>query len=179
MEQRLGDSSELDAGFEELVRSYGRLIRAAISRVAGPEAERLGPDVEQRLLTELWKRYRRDDVIRHPSSYLYRAAVRETVRALRAEARAAESALDAEPAALTRDDPHTRMEGNELAATLDEELDALLPERARAVRYHLAGFPVNEIMDLHGWSYSKARNLIARGLADLRQRLRRRGIDGR
>ena len=46
------------------------------------------------------------------------------------------------------------------------------------MRAHLAGFDVQEIIGMYGWPYQKARNLIARGMADLRAALRRRGIDG-
>jgi hypothetical protein len=37
---------------------------------------------------------------------------------------------------------------------------------------------VAAIMPMYGWSYQKARNLIARGMSDLRSELRRRGVDG-
>jgi hypothetical protein len=33
-------------------------------------------------------------------------------------------------------------------------------------------------MEMYGWSYQKARNLVARGMADLREALARRGIHG-
>jgi hypothetical protein len=45
------------------------------------------------------------------------------------------------------------------------------------VRAHLAGFDVRDIMEMWGWTYQTARHAIARGMADLRVALRRRGID--
>lgn len=42
---------------------------------------------------------------------------------------------------------------------------------------HLAGFSAEEIMAMHGWPYQKARNLIARGMAELREKLRAEGVD--
>ena len=57
-----------------------------------------------------------------------------------------------------------------------EALAAMAPDRARAVRGHLAGFSVEELMKLYGWTYQRARNLIARGMADLRSELRQRGL---
>jgi DNA-directed RNA polymerase specialized sigma24 family protein len=44
------------------------------------------------------------------------------------------------------------------------------------VRAHLQGLSVAEIMALYGWSYQKARNLIARRMADLRGALREKGV---
>jgi len=43
------------------------------------------------------------------------------------------------------------------------------------VMAHLAGYEVKEIMAMFEWPYHKARNLIARGMADLRRKLDARG----
>jgi RNA polymerase sigma factor (sigma-70 family) len=71
----------------------------------------------------------------------------------------------------------------------DEELDALELSRAVAagveripasrrpvVRMYLVGYPREEIARLMGWSEAKTRNLLYRGLADLRAELTARGI---
>ena len=55
-------------------------------------------------------------------------------------------------------------------------MQVMAPDRARAVRGHLAGFNVEELMTLYGWTYQRARNLIARGMADLRTELRAKGL---
>jgi RNA polymerase sigma-70 factor (ECF subfamily) len=41
---------------------------------------------------------------------------------------------------------------------------------------HLAGYPREEIARLMGWTEAKTRNLLYRGLADLRERLTAEGI---
>ena len=64
------------------------------------------------------------------------------------------------------------------AALVESRVSALAVDRQRAVRAHLAGFDVREIMRMHGWPYQKARNLIARGMAELRAALHERGIHG-
>ena len=46
------------------------------------------------------------------------------------------------------------------------------------MRAHLAGFDVREVMSMNGWPYQKARNLIARGMSELRAALQERGIRG-
>jgi DNA-directed RNA polymerase specialized sigma24 family protein len=46
------------------------------------------------------------------------------------------------------------------------------------VKAHLMGYSAQEIMTMHGWSYNTARNLVARGMADLRLELERRGVHG-
>jgi DNA-directed RNA polymerase specialized sigma24 family protein len=52
---------------------------------------------------------------------------------------------------------------------------ARLPDRRRtAVGLHLEGLTTQEIADLLGWSEPKARNLVYRGLNDVRQSLKGR-----
>jgi DNA-directed RNA polymerase specialized sigma24 family protein len=41
---------------------------------------------------------------------------------------------------------------------------------------HLQGYPREEIAELMGWTEAKTRNLLYRGLADLRDRLTEQGI---
>jgi DNA-directed RNA polymerase specialized sigma24 family protein len=53
-----------------------------------------------------------------------------------------------------------------------------LPDnRRRAVGLHLEGLTSQEIADLLGWSEPKARNLVYRGLKDVREQLQAEGID--
>jgi RNA polymerase sigma factor (sigma-70 family) len=171
----------LEERFEELVRQYGRLIRSVVLRVGGPRAFDRAEDIEQRVLVELWKQVSREQPIDYPSSYLYRAAVRETVRTMRRALRRSEEALEEGQAVEvdTAPDPAARAQGRELGRLVEEAVAALAPDRRLAVRCHLAGHRVREIMTEQGWTYQKARNLIARGMADLRRGLRTRGIDGR
>jgi DNA-directed RNA polymerase specialized sigma24 family protein len=163
-----------------MVRQYSRLIRAAIGRTGGKEVADLGSEIEQRVLTDLWRQVAGEQVIHHPSSYIYRAAVRETVRVLRREKRhEIKTAAAAVEGVLSRSGvgPERAMQSKQVGKAVDDVLSELTEDRARAVRAHLAGFKVKEIMDMYQWSYQRARNLVARGMSDLRRGLRRRGID--
>lgn len=171
-------SGQEEGNFEAVVRQYGRLIRAVVARIGGPDVDEQLEDIEQQILVSLWKSgVGSEQNVDHPSSYIYRAAVRETVRALRRSGsrRMAEMEDRASPAPR----PDRIAEHRELGHRIRRQVAGLRAERRRAVEAHLAGFGVREIMAMHGWSYQKARNLVARGLADLRQRLRQEGIDER
>jgi RNA polymerase sigma-70 factor (ECF subfamily) len=164
-----------NARLEELVRQYGRLIRNVISRIAGRAAPLIGEDIEQEIVLALWRQINREQTIEHPASYIYRAAVRETVRQLQRETARRSEPLSEELSASVRDsghDPHAALAAKDLATKLQAAIDHLAPDRRRAVRAHLAGFEVAEIMQMTSWSYQKTRNLIARGIADLRKALR-------
>lgn len=177
----LPDEASLDRSprFEWLVRGFGRLVAHAVRRVAGAAAPNDLADIEQDVMLALWKRVGAEQDIEHPASYVYRAAVREAVRAVaRIRHRAEEPLPDAEAPELkvvpaTGDQVLADRERRDM---LREALAALPPDRARAVRAHLRGMSVQELMQLTGWDYQRARNLIARGMADLRRELRTRGM---
>ena len=160
--------------FEALVAQYGHVIRSAIRSVAGRQIGRLGEDAEQQVLLELWKQISNEQEIAFPSSYLYKAAVRETIRLARQLRGRAEGEL--EPARIVDSDPvvdpERRAVTGEIGARLEEVTRGLIDPRRKAVTAHLAGYTVREIMETNGWSYNRARNLIARGMADLRRALK-------
>jgi RNA polymerase sigma factor (sigma-70 family) len=175
-----GNASDVrsDRGaFEEIVRKYGRLIRHAIRRAGGREVSPFVDDIEQTVMVCLWQQVSREQVIDHHASYIYKIAIRETVRAVRRERARAEhvSAAGAEPAAEAVD-PEQVIAARQRREALSVAIGTLAPERARAVRAHLGGWSVQEIMDLTGWTYQRTRNLIARGMADLRSALRAKGV---
>lgn len=160
---------------EALVRQYSRLIRSVVARVAGPRAALIRDDVEQEIVIALWRRLRGAQELEAAPSYVYKAAVRETVRMLRKLLKH-EAAPLPEGAAEPAGPPDSRPGQDEDAAAIEAALRALQPEREAAVRLHLMGYEVTEVMRLRDWPYQKARNLIARGMADLRQGLRDRGF---
>lgn len=138
-------------------------------------------DVEQKVLVSLWRQIENEQTIDHPSSYIYRIAIREAVRMMRQEASRGQEPLGEEgPSVLPdrREDPFESAARAEQHRQIEAGLAELAPDRQRAVRAHLSGFDVQEIMRMYGWPYQKARNLIARGTTDLREALLRRGIHG-
>lgn len=161
-----------------LVNDYGRLIAHAIRRVLGPAGLPDAADIEQQVHVALWQQLRREQAIEYPASYVYKAAVREAVRAVRRCRARAEEPLESAPLQIAG--PESRADrltdARRVQDALAEAFEAMAPDRVRAVRGHLAGFNVEELMKLYGWTYQRARNLIARGMADLRTELRKRGL---
>jgi RNA polymerase sigma factor (sigma-70 family) len=170
-----------DSALEQLLKHYGALIRSVVSRTAGRESGVSRDDIEQQVVINLWKQLEREQTIDHPASYIYRAAVRETIRAVRRERAREQPAGDAEDVAgsvLDDETPETALQRKQRAAELAQAIAELQPERGLAVQAHLAGYDVAEIMRMFDWPYQKARNLIARGMTDLRTRLIEKGIRG-
>jgi RNA polymerase sigma-70 factor (ECF subfamily) len=59
---------------------------------------------------------------------------------------------------------------------VERAIETIQPSRRPVVRMHLLGHSREEIAKLLGWSEAKTRNLLYRGLADLRERLMAEGI---
>lgn len=164
-----------DQAFQALVEGYGRLVAHAVRQVVGRDGASQTDDIYQDVMLALWRRLERADRIDHPVSYLHTAAVREAARANRLYVRRREVPLEWAPG----DEPRTAGGADAEAVAVTREqltfvhgaLCTLGAERARAVRAYLAGLSVDETMRLYGWSYQKARNLLARGIADLKLRL--------
>jgi RNA polymerase sigma factor (sigma-70 family) len=121
-------------------------------------------------------------------SYVYKVAVSAALRAIRRSKAKREDQLQEEDtghegspaeALRTRPDasPDAVAERREWVRKIDRAMGHLAENRRRAARLHLRGMTTQEIADFLGWSEPKARNLVHRGLRDLRTRLRLEGID--
>ncbi len=162
---------------EEMATQYGHVIRVAVRRAGGDRLGVHAEDVEQSVLLEVWKQVRSERDINYPSSYFYRAAIRETVRLMkRSQSRQEEALQDEETTTRQHISPGRQACAVELRQAIDSGLGGLHPARRQAVEAHLSGDSVQDIMRQNEWSYSRARNLIARGMADLRSRLRALGV---
>jgi len=161
---------------------HGATLRRLAERLC-PRGMGVEPaEIEQEVRVRLWRTFERERDLREPASYLYRVAAAAAIDAVRRRRARREESLD----------PLGGEEGNDFpasgaspeAAVLQRELRmaigsaiASLPEpRQQAVRLHLLGFSTGEIGALAGWTEAKARNLVYRGLADLRGRLVEDGI---
>jgi len=118
------------------------------------------------------------------ASYLYRTAVTAAlvvIRRRRMKTSGRDESLDDSahlPLTLSGGvmTPDDELASHELAVEVDRALTTLPATRAPVVRLYLSGYSREEISELYGWSEGKTRNLLYRGLADLREALAQRGI---
>lgn len=163
---------------EDFLARHKGLIQRVVRHVGGRRAELVRDDIEQEVLISLWRRLGREQPLDLTPSYVYKAALRETVRTLRRESTRALGRSEIEEADLSGSahEPFAGVSHRECVEALEKSLAALPADRQRAARLHLQGFRVEEIMTMCGWPYQRARNLVARGMADLRTALREKGI---
>ena len=181
--------SEADARVGEVIAAYGRYIRAAVARFCPRDLGIDVDDVEQEARLRIWKALSGERGVASLPSYIYRVAVTTTIDAIRSARARREEQLrvgaeaggdDPGGLVLTHDparSPEQEALLSELEGMVGDALAALAENRRRAVRLHVEGFTSREVADLLGWSEAKARNLIYRGLADLRAELKARGVD--
>jgi RNA polymerase sigma factor (sigma-70 family) len=178
---------ELEARFNSVIEEYGSFLRSHIARLCPKDLGLQFSDIEQEAHLRLWRALQSEREISDLASYLYRIAATATIDAVRrvkarreeqfaadeGETESEVNRLEAGPAA----SPERIASRRELARKLEEALARVAEDRRRAVALYLEGMTSQEIAGLMGWSEPRARNLTYRGLHDLRDLLKREGID--
>lgn len=178
------ESTQTDAdaskALEHVVGRFDAFIRRSARRHGLDRAE--VDEVVQELRVRMWKSLGTADLIRRAKpSYIYRAAISASIdiirrrRARRFEATSLDDGI-ADIASDTRRRADAGLEGDEITATVHRAVGLLAESRRAVVRMHLAGYEREEIASLLGWTEPKTRNLLYRGLADLRCILESWGI---
>ncbi|HEY7481967.1 MAG TPA: RNA polymerase sigma factor [Gemmatimonadales bacterium] len=173
----------LSLALEAAVARFGSMVRQVGRRYRLDES---GLDeVMQEVRIRLWRaRGTSEQVGETNTSYVYRtasSAALDVLRRRRARQADRHDAIDDRATVTTmltsqEPDPHATLEGSELAHRVARAIDEIPATRRAPVRMHLAGYPREEIASLMGWTEAKTRNLLYRGLADLRERLSAEGI---
>lgn len=187
MEKR-SPTGEIEAAFNALLDEYGNFLRRAITRVCPKDLGLQIGDIEQEARLRLWRVIESEREILHPVSYIYRIAVSTTLNAIRqAKTRREEQLRLAEddesegqmisPATDPAISPEALAEQSETIGRIEAALGRLAENRRLAVGLHLKGMTTEEIAELLDWTEAKARNLVYRGLKELREQLRAEGID--
>lgn len=144
-----------------------------------------GGDVEdllQEVRVRLWRALESGEKIQSvPASYIHRTATSATLDLLRRRRTRRET-----PARLSRPSGEAvlgasppadfGLEAAELEQQVGKALEQLAPSRRSVVRMYLGGYNREEIADLLGWTEPKTRNLLYRGLNDLRRHPGHMGI---
>jgi RNA polymerase sigma-70 factor (ECF subfamily) len=176
------DRTAKSHAIEGLVARFGMLLGAlrVRYRLSPAEADELAQDLRIRLWHALEARPGEPP----STAYVKQAATSAALDLLRRRRRARVDAA-VEPSAAPRrtpvamgrlGTPELDVEADERATLVWREVERLDPPRDLAVRLYLAGYDRFEVARLAGWTEAKARNLIYRGLADLRARLEGLGI---
>jgi len=145
-------------------------------------SDHLLDEAVQELRIRLWRAFPGSDQLAAVSpGYLYRTAVTASLMVIRRRRAKRESGVEMTPrfeetTPAREPRPDQAFDESELAERLMRAVDELPAARQAVVRLHLQGYHRDEIAGLLGWSEAKTRNLLYRGLDDLRALLAKRGI---
>jgi RNA polymerase sigma factor (sigma-70 family) len=171
-------NDRISASLEALVARFGRMVRRVGFDHGLSDAD--VEDLLQEVRIRVWKA-RAEMIGQLQASYIHRTAVSaalDTIRRRRSEARFV-STDPVEDVSVTGDpalDPQRGLEVAELEADVAQLVETLPASRRPVIRMYLQGYAREEIADLLGWSEGKTRNLLYRGLADLRSMLAAKGL---
>jgi len=176
-----GSHGDLSRRLEEVVERCSAAVRSVAWRHGLTEAD--VDEVFQDVRIRLWKALDSGEKIGSiPASYVYRAATSAALDLIRRRRARREETL--EPltgtgleARSSDAGPEARLSGGETVALVQQAVEGLMESRRPVVRMHLAGYRMEEIAALLGWTSGKTRNLLYRGLADLRQALVALGLE--
>lgn len=139
-------------------------------------------DIVQVALMKVMQLHRRGEGQgEYSSSYLWKVAYSVVVDEIRRERRRGEVSLESDGpehhATAPEGDPERVSADREIGAGITECLSRLVKARRLAVALYLQGHTVPETAGLLGWTPKRADNSIYRGLADLRECLRSKGLN--
>ena len=172
----------LSLAVEAVVSRFGSMVRQVGRRYRLDEADL--DEMMQEVRIRLWRSQDTSEQIGEVStSYVYRtasSAALDVIRRRRSRQADRHQSVDDEGAAVAlaepSPDPHRQLEGSEIAQRVSRAIETIPASRRPAVRMYLTGYPREEIAELMGWTEGKTRNLLYRGLADLREKLSEMGV---
>jgi RNA polymerase sigma factor (sigma-70 family) len=178
--ERESPTDDVSAAIEAVVARFATMVRSVGARhgLADSDLE----EVVQEVRIRLWRSCSSSEQIRGlGASYVYRTAATAALDMLRR--RRARGAGRSDPVeehserlAIPSGGATDELEAQDLERQILAALDRLHDSRRAVVRMYLKGYDRGEIADLLGWSEAKTRNLLYRGLTDLRERLAEAGI---
>ena len=186
---------EVEERFNAVVEEFGVLLRKAIVRFCPHDKGLQFDDIEQEARMRLWRALRDEREVTNYASYLYRIAATATMDAMRRiqarheeqldtliEQRADHGEVAAAPVAALataafKDSPERQAESREAIRRVMSVVGRLPDEQRRAVGLYLQGMTSQDVAGVMQWTEPKSRNLIYRGLKELRKSLREEGIE--
>jgi RNA polymerase sigma-70 factor (ECF subfamily) len=173
-------SGQHDKAIEDAVAAFAAVARqlAHQNRLAPSDLD----EIFQEMRIRLWHaRERGERIETMPASYMYRVAKTAAIDVIRRTHHGSEHTLGSTAESMAPwgqpgESPDRTVVNAELEAQVKAGLAALSEDRRVVVQMHLAGYGQKEICEMLDWPEGRTRNLLSRGLKDLRAQLTARGV---
>jgi RNA polymerase sigma factor (sigma-70 family) len=172
--------SPQDVELEALLGRFSAFIKMHLLKY---DPGRHGLDVDdlfQEVKIKLWKVLRNERKINNLAAYIRKIVDSTVIDQLRKAKRQETIYSHEKERKITEQRMHYAFpiqQGSELKEIIARAVSGLIESRRKAVQLYLLNMSLEEIADFYSWSRDKTRNLLYRGLADLRAELRQHGID--
>lgn len=166
--------------FDVVLNKFTKFIKGNIQKFNLPK-EGIDPDdVFQEVRIKIWKLLNDEKKITNYSSYIKKivnSSVIDHIRKMRRE-----RGLILQQKQKTISEWKSTYEINynydkNLVDIVNETVNSLLESRRKVVKLYLLSLTIEEIAILFCWSRDKTRNLLYRGLSDLKKALKKKGIE--
>ncbi len=173
------ESNLAAADLELVLRKFSNSIRSSVLKF-GLEKRGIDPeDIIQEVRIKIWKKFVNEKKVNNHSSYINRIVNSTLIDCIRRSRRQERLIWHAQQRALLQEGccQEPGSEDNLFRETITKATDTLLESRRTVVKMFLSDMNIEEISLALKWSQDKTRNLLYRGLADLKSRLLEMGIE--
>jgi RNA polymerase sigma factor (sigma-70 family) len=182
----MNTSTEKTDTIEKAIDDFSSLIRSAIRKTSPFVDQPQMDDIEQEVKIKIWKEILKSEKkILNLGSYIWKVTYTTTCRIMKELSTERKIRwnqgdgllnIDEKIASEKAQSPNHHLENKELMEIVRESVDSLIESRRAVLKLFLIGMDQGEITEYFGWSEDKVRNLLSRGLGDLRKALQDKGL---
>lgn len=166
--------------FEDVLERFSRFIRAHIQKF-NPQKNGIDPeDIVQEVKIKIWKVLNDEKKIKNYSSYIRKivdSSVIDQLRRLKREEGIIYNEKQKRISEWKSSYEKNKSNNESLKASLEWAVNSLIESRRKVVKLFLLSMTIEEIAHYLNWSKDKTRNLLYRGLKDLKKNLKEKGIE--
>ncbi len=177
----------INPAIENTIEAFAPLIRKVIKRASPKISLHDLEDIEQEVKINIWKQLSKSETeIINLNSYIWRVTYNATCNILGKrykekwitfdEAQMEQVIVNEEYDNKTNILPDQEYERGKLMDILEESIDTMIDSRRQVLKLYIIGMSKKEIAKFLGWSVDKVRNLLYRGIKDLKIILEKRGV---
>ncbi len=166
--------------FETIIKDFSRLIYFHIKRFNFQNQVLDYDDISQEVILKLWKVMSSEKKIKHYSSYIKKVVNSTIIDHLRRAGRQNKVINNemqeriSEKRTAFKD---KNISKNKFKNRVYKAVESLIESRKKVVKLYLLDLSIEEISILLNWTEHKTRNLLYRGLSDLKKILKENGIE--
>ncbi|MBN2246964.1 MAG: sigma-70 family RNA polymerase sigma factor [Candidatus Aminicenantes bacterium] len=166
--------------FTEIIQRFSSFIKKNIHKF-NPQTNGIDPeDIYQEVKIRIWRILKNEKKIDNYTSYIMKIVNSTVIDQIRKSRRQGEIILAEKQKNISENRITYKILNKEESLLKDivgQAADNLKESRKKVVKLYLLNLTIEEIAALFGWTKHKTRNLLYRGLNDLKTELKNQGID--